>query len=189
MYICNHAYIYVQIYTCIYIYTYKRIHTNTHIYMYTCIYIYTLLCRHVSSELAGCCSFPPSLPVNAGHRHWLWSAKCYLDLQISPTPVCSFKGEVLSFLSGFSVQHYFGIWVSFISQITCLHFPTKKRQLFMCLHPLTIKWWLIMCLHPLMNKRQQTSLRTLKIHHTLFFLAVSSSVSIMVAGLPLRRCI
>ena len=68
----------------------------------------------------------------------------------------SLKGEALSFLSGFSAWHYFGIWVSFISQITCLHSPTAKRQLIMCLHPLTTKW-------------QLTSLRSLKIHVLAFF--------------------
>ena len=66
------------------------------------------------------------------------------------------KGEALSFLSGFSAWHYFGIWVSFISQITCLHSPTKKQQLLMCLHPLTTKWRL-------------TGLRSLKIHLVLAF--------------------
>ena len=45
-----------------------------------------VLRRHVPSGLAGCCSFPPSPPVNAGHRCWLWFAECYLVLQISPTP-------------------------------------------------------------------------------------------------------
>ena len=34
----------------------------------------------------GCCSFPPSPPVNAGNRRWLWFAERYLMSQISPTP-------------------------------------------------------------------------------------------------------
>ena len=74
-----------------------------------------------------------------------------------PRSASSFKGEALSFLSGFSARHYFGIWVSFIFQITCLHSPMKKRQI-------------IMCLHSLMNKWQLTSFRSLKIHHVLAFL-------------------
>ena len=77
----------------------------------------------------------------------------------------SFKGEALSFLSGFSARHYFGIWVSFHIQITCLHTPTKKRQLIMCIHPLINKWQLI-------------NLRSLKIHKVLalggcFFLSTT----------------
>ena len=51
---------------------------------------------------------------------------------------------------------FLSIWVSFISQITCLDSPTKKRQLIMCLHPLTTKW-------------QLTSVCSLKIHHVLAF--------------------
>ena len=33
-----------------------------------------LLRSHVPSGLAGCCSFPPSPPVKAGPRRWLWFA-------------------------------------------------------------------------------------------------------------------
>ena len=55
------------------------------IYMFVYIYIYFR--RHVPSGLAGCCSFPPSPPVNAGHTLWLWFAERYLMLQISPTPL------------------------------------------------------------------------------------------------------
>ena len=49
-----------------------RLSTTLHIY----IYIYILLRHNVPSKLAGCCSFPPSPPVNAGHKRWLWSAEC-----------------------------------------------------------------------------------------------------------------
>ena len=59
-----------------------------------------------------------------------------------PRSTGSFKAEALSFLSGFSARHCFGIWVSFISQITCLHSPANKSQL--------------------------TSLRNLKIHYVFF---------------------
>ena len=60
---------------------------QTKLYIFSIyIYIYILLRRHVPSRLAGCCSFPPSLLVNAGDRHWLWSAECYLVSQIPPTP-------------------------------------------------------------------------------------------------------
>ena len=46
-----------------------------------------------------------------------------------PRSANSFKGEAFSFLSVFSVQHDFGIWVSSVSQIMCLLSPTNKRQL------------------------------------------------------------
>ena len=65
---------------CVYIYE------SMCIYIYICVYICILLRRHVPSGLAGCCSFPPSTPVNAGHRRWLWSTECCLVSQISPTP-------------------------------------------------------------------------------------------------------
>ena len=39
------------------------------------------------------------------------------------------KEKLFSFLLVFPVRHYFGIWVSSVSQIMCLHSPTKKRQL------------------------------------------------------------
>ena len=47
-----------------------------------------------------------------------------------PRSLNSFKGEVFSFLSVFSAQYDFGIWVSSISHIMWLHSPTKKWQLF-----------------------------------------------------------
>ena len=41
----------------------------------------------------------------------------------------SFRGEAFYFLSGFTAQHDFGIWVSSVSQIMCLRPPTNKRLL------------------------------------------------------------
>ena len=58
--------------------------------------------RHVPSGLAGCCSFPPSPPVNAGHRRWLWSAECYLVSQISPAPKWD---HILKLLGELEVKH------------------------------------------------------------------------------------
>ena len=69
------------------------------IYIDFYIYIYILLRLHVPSRLAGCCSIPPSPPVNAGHRRCLWSAERYLVSQISPTPkrnhILKLLGELL----------------------------------------------------------------------------------------------
>ena len=48
-----------------------------------------------------------------------------------------FIGEAFYFLSVFSVRHDFGIWVSLVSQIMCLHSLTNKRQL-VCFRSLKI---------------------------------------------------
>ena len=46
------------------------------------------------------------------------------------TSECEFiQRRIFSFLSVFSAWHDIGIWVSSISQIMCLHSPTKKRSL------------------------------------------------------------
>ena len=49
------------------------------------------------------------------------------------------KENFFSFLSWFSARHYFGIWVSFISQIMFLVFQ-RTNELIMRLHPLTTTW-------------------------------------------------
>ena len=67
------------------------------------------------------------------------------------------KEKLFSFLLVFPTRHYFGIWVSSVSQIMCLHSPTKKRQV---------------------------SFRSLKNYHVLAFWRLSSAL-IMVAGLSL----
>ena len=46
-----------------------------------------------------------------------------------PWSANSFKGEAFYFLSVFSALYDFGIWVSSLSQIMCLHFPMNKGQL------------------------------------------------------------
>ena len=58
------------------------------------------------------------------------------------------KEKLFSFLSGFSAQHYFGIWVFSISQIMFLVFQWTKATP-MRLHPLRNKRKHIMCPHPL----------------------------------------
>ena len=73
-----------------------------------------------------------------------------------PRSLNSFKGEIILFLSVFSAQDDFGIWVSSTSQIMWLHSPTKKRQMLMCLKPST-------------NKQQLFSFRSLKNYHVLAF--------------------
>ena len=60
-------------------------------------------------------------------------------------------------------------------------FSTNKRQLLVCLH-LSTTWQHCMRLYPVMNLRQLTYFRSLKNHHVLIFLAVSSSVPNMVKG-------
>ena len=46
-----------------------------------------------------------------------------------PQSTNSFRGEVFSLLSVFSVRHDFRIWVSSVTQIMCLPSPTNKRRL------------------------------------------------------------
>ena len=83
---------------------------------------------------------------------------CLTRLTI-PWSASSFKGEAFPFLSVFTVQHDFGIWVSSVSQIMCLYSPTKKWQL--------------------------VSFRSFKILPRVGFFGVYSSALIMVTGLPL----
>ena len=94
-----------------------------------------------------------------------------LDIRLTrltiPRSAVSFKEEALSFLSGFSEQHYFGIWVSFISPNYVSSLSDEKTATLHVSPPLTTKWQLIMRLHPVMNKWQLTCLRSLKIHHVL----------------------
>ena len=94
------------------------------------------------------------------------------------------EGKLLLF-SAFSAWHYFGIWISFISQIMFLVFQQTKAtpcvSSFFDDHMATL-----MCLHLVMNEGQLTYLCSLKIHHVLISLAGSSLVPNMVEGLLLR---
>ena len=99
------------------------------------------------------------------------------------------KENVFSFLSWLSARPYFGIWVSFISQILFLVFQRTKaivtRWPDLCVF---ILWWLhgnSMRLHPEMNERQLTYFRSLKNYHVLTFLAVSTLIPTKVADLLL----
>ena len=74
-----YIYIYILIYTCILhflkIWSWYMISMYDSIYQYVLIYdVYILLCHHMPSGLAGCCLFPPSPSVKAGHTHRLWFA-------------------------------------------------------------------------------------------------------------------
>ena len=62
-------------------------------------------------------------------RSQVFSLGIRLTTLTIPQSANSFKREAFSFLSVFSARHYFGIWVFSISQIMCLHTPTKKRLL------------------------------------------------------------
>ena len=69
----------------------------------------------------------------------------------------------------------------------CSWFFNEQKQLLMRLHPLRNKVATLRRPHPVMNERQLTNFRGLKIHHVLIFLAGSSSIPIMIAGLPPHR--
>ena len=94
----TYTYAYTHEHTLIHEHTHNHTNTHTHTHTYTYTHIkcslcngyrrrkWTLLRRYVPRGLAGCCSFPPNLSVNADHGNLLWSAEYYLMSLIPPTP-------------------------------------------------------------------------------------------------------
>ena len=60
-----------------------------------------------------------------------------------PRSVNSFEGEAFYSLSVFSARHDFGIWVSSVSQILCLHFSMNKGQQVSLKNDHVLAYWFI----------------------------------------------